>query len=341
MAESARSWPRRLIAVLRWCLAFGLIGWLVSSNREQFQRLWREPIHWEFLGTAVFVCTISILLTFCRWYLLVVAQRFPFTLKDALRLGFCGYLFNYVAPGAVGGDVVKAVLMAREQKERRTVAVATVLLDRVLGLLALFMVGAGASLCPAPPIEHQDLILTVLWSATVCGLVGLTATLHTPIVRLIPAKLLMKLPIVGAMIAHVIDAVLLYQTHRRTVWLTVLISIVAHLGMISSFYFCARAVAQPSEVPGYVTHLQLIPLAEIAGVVVPTPGGLGALEGAVQEAYRLSGKLTGVGLLAVVAYRVTTILIAGAGSIFYFASKRQIDQLMRETETDKAVSASH
>src|SRR5262249_13871104 len=71
-----------------------------------------------------------------RWYFLVRAQDLPFTLPDALRLGFIGFFFNTFMPGSVGGDVIKAAFVAREQS-RRTVAVATVIMDRAIALWAL------------------------------------------------------------------------------------------------------------------------------------------------------------------------------------------------------------
>src|SRR5262249_22238509 len=74
--------------------------------------------------------------TFVRWYVLVRAVELPFRLGDALRLGAVGFFFNTFLPGSVGGDLVKAVYLAREQS-RRTVAVATVLMDRVIALWAL------------------------------------------------------------------------------------------------------------------------------------------------------------------------------------------------------------
>src|SRR5262249_22201780 len=83
----------------------------------------------------------ALLLTFVRWFILVRAQGLPFTLPNALRLGMIGNYFNTFLPGSVGGDIIKATFIAREQ-DRRTVAVATVVLDRVVGLCGLLWVVA-------------------------------------------------------------------------------------------------------------------------------------------------------------------------------------------------------
>ena len=161
---------------LKWPVAAGLLGFLFYQHWGEFKELADRRLDWYYLGVAFVLCTTSILLTFARWYLLVWAQDFPFRFSDALRLGFIGYLFSYLGPGTAGGDIVKAVMIAREQESRRSIAAATVVLDRILGLLALFMVGAFASLFqPAALLEHKVLqtIVLVLWVGSLAGLIGM------------------------------------------------------------------------------------------------------------------------------------------------------------------------
>ena len=328
MSESRGSLLGQAFNWLRWPVALGLLIFLGWQNQDQFRQLLENPIRWEFLAAAFLVCFGAIILTFYRWYLLVWALEFPFTFRDALRLGFLGYLFNYVSPGAVGGDLVKAVLMVREQKERRAVAVATILLDRILGLLALLIVGACASQFVAQDIEQRNRILAFLWGGSLAGLTGLVVMLHPATPKSWWLRLLQRLPKIGMIVTDVATAISMYQSRRRVVALTLTLSVFGHFGIISSFYFCARAIAPVDDVPNYATHLLLIPLAEIVGVIVPTPGGIGALEGAVQTAYQLAGAAGGVGLLAAGAYRATTIFIAGIGGIYYASARQQIQRLM-------------
>jgi glycosyltransferase 2 family protein len=319
---------RLVLGVIKWVIALGIVGWLVYQNWDQFAQLRRRPIHWEFLVAAFVLCGSSIILTFFRWYLLVIALNFQFRFGDALRLGFLGCLFNYVSPGAVGGDVVKAVLMAREQKGRRSVAVATILLDRILGLIGLLIVGAGATLLVADHIEHRDKIVAVLWGGSIAGLAGVVVLLHPATPESWWMKLLIRIPKAGGIIADIADGISLYQQRRMVVALTVALSVVGHFGLISSFYCCARIVATADEIPSYVTQLLLFPLAEIIGVIVPLPGGVGALEAAVEKSYTVAGKSPEFGLLAVGAYRITQIVVAAIGSVYYLASRRQIQELL-------------
>src|SRR5213076_442328 len=75
-------------------------------------------------------------LTMVRWYLLVRALELKLTLRDAFRFGLIGIFFNTFLPGAGGGDIIKAAVLARGQT-RRTAAVATVIMDRLLALWGL------------------------------------------------------------------------------------------------------------------------------------------------------------------------------------------------------------
>lgn len=42
-------------------------------------------------------------------------------------------------PGAVGGDVIKAIYIAKEFPEHKTNGIASILLDRILGFLTLML----------------------------------------------------------------------------------------------------------------------------------------------------------------------------------------------------------
>ena len=137
----------------KYLLAIGLLTYVVWSNWSPTSKtgkplpglkaVWdahvlnRQPIHGDCLALAATLCLAAILLTFVRWYYLVRAQGLPFTMTNALRLGMVAFYFNIFLPGAVGGDIIKAAFIARGQS-RRTVAVATVILDRVIALWGLF-----------------------------------------------------------------------------------------------------------------------------------------------------------------------------------------------------------
>ena len=96
------------------------------------------------LGAAA-LCYGQIFVTGIRWHLLLISQGVRLKFKDTLALNMIGTLFNTVIPGAVGGDVMKGYYLSRRAPGRRTQALTTLLIDRVVGLLALLLVSILAA----------------------------------------------------------------------------------------------------------------------------------------------------------------------------------------------------
>lgn len=329
-ANESANW-RRHWTWAKWLLAAALLAFVLWRHRAGLSQITQQPLHWPSLATAFVLCGGAIVLTFLRWFVLVKSLGFAFTIRDALRLGFIGYLFNFVAPGSVGGDLVKAGLLAKEQPGRRTTAVATVLLDRILGMLALFLIGALAAWPQWDDIrERAELkaVVGLLAIGSAAGLVGLTLMLIPAVTRSRIWQSLARLPIVGHMITELVEGVRLYQTQPRVLFVALGISVIGHFGTISSFYFSAKAISGESFVPAYAQHLFFIPAAELAGIVPLTPGGVGLLEEAVNALYKLNGAADGTGILTCLAYRAVTLAIALIGAAYYLTSRREIDQAM-------------
>ena len=323
---------------LRWPVALGILAWMFYSNRDDLQRIAAAPKAWAYAGLALILIGGSTLVTFCRWYLLVRAQEFPFRLRDAMRYGFIGLISNYVAPGTVGGDLFKAVLLARDQSSRKAVAAATVLLDRILGLLALFMVGAMATLLPndVPHNPKLELATALLWIGTLAGLAGLTVLLVPATTRWGWVNRLPNLRFVGRILGELLHGVKLYQTKPKVVLAAMGLSLLGHAGLITGFYFCALWMRQP-WIPDLVSHFYFMPNAELFGVLVPTPGGVGALEEAISWFYvQLRPAMIplkqaeGAGAMAAIAFRVVTVAVAAVGGGYYITSRREISAAMEE-----------
>ena len=332
---------RRHWGWLKWCCALALLASLFYRHRAEISRLGDRAIRWEFAAVALLLCGGAVLLTFTRWYLLVWAQEFRFAYQDAIRLGFFGYILNFVGPGAVGGDLAKAYFLARQQTARRAVAVATVFLDRLLGLLALFLVGGGVWLLQSEP-TRGGLFLTfaIVFSLLgFVGIIGLFLLLHTALLRARWLQWFRTVRVVGRMFGELLDAVALYQSRPRVLWLAVAISIAGHFATLSSFYFSAIALSPTEAVPDYFAHLLFMPAAELAGMVPVVPGGLGVLEEATARLYGLAGVAKGNGFLTAAGFRVITIVIAVLGIGYYFSARQDVRAVQDVLQTQLKVES--
>jgi len=163
-----------LVPLLKFAIPVVIIVWLlVRVPEDQLQLLRQRPKDWPMLVTAFFVVLGAVCLTFVRWYFLVRALNIPFRMRDAFRLGFLGYLLNFVSAGAVGGDLFKAFFLAREQPDRTAEAVATVIVDRMIGLYALLLLTSGVILTTGIPSQTAEVTticrMTLAFSAAGAG----------------------------------------------------------------------------------------------------------------------------------------------------------------------------
>ena len=132
-------------------------------------------------------------------------------MRDALRIGFVGYLFNQ-APlgGIVGGDVVKAVMLAWENPGCRGKSAASVIMDRAIGLYVLFVVGSAGILLTGfywqSTASAIHVTCQVALAVTAAGAVVIGVILATPVLDARWVRAMTRLPKVGAAIDSLLSA---------------------------------------------------------------------------------------------------------------------------------------
>lgn len=169
-------------------LGLGLLAFILSrlNRQELLGLLSRERISYFLLATALYV--IGQAIASYRWKLLArmlgVAARY----LDFLLFSFIGAFTNLFVPGLIGGDAARAVYLGRRNHEMGK-AVASVLADRLIGLLALVWVSV---FCLAA-LSHGALPREVTLPTFALGGLSLLAFLALPLVtvlaRLMPSRL--------------------------------------------------------------------------------------------------------------------------------------------------------
>jgi glycosyltransferase 2 family protein len=291
-----------------------------------------EPIHYGYLGLAFLCFAAAIPITFMRWYVLVRAQDLPFTIGSAFRLGLIGLFYNTFLPGSVGGDVVKATSIALEQS-RRTVAVATVIMDRIIGLWGLCWLVAllGGAFWVSGVLEGtkdeapSKLVVgsaLAVVAASMLGWLLLGLLSEAAAVRL--ADRLERLPKVGGSAAEFWRAVWMYRRRQGSVFLALALSFIGFLGFVPSFYFGARALgdAAPNMIPTLTEHFLFVPIGLVVQAVVPLPGGVGAGEYGFGKLFSWFGCPEPNGVLASLVQRVVTWVISLLGYLVVVAMAR-------------------
>jgi len=245
--------------------------------------------HWLWLVAAVLAYVLSPLFGAWRWRMLLRIQEIHLTFRESWRLTYIGFFFNTCMPGITGGDIIKAY-HASKYTERKTEAVATVFLDRVLGMLGMGLlcicvlathwrdpaVADGRWTIPGVlELSIRDIILAFLGFAAAGAMIVYSRRVRR---WLFVEKLLARLPF-QKLIKRLDAAVFIYRHHRRVVLFAILQSWCAHAVSIASVYFCARALGLD---PKPVYFFIYMPLVWIISAFVPSVGGLGPMEGLSQ-----------------------------------------------------------
>jgi uncharacterized protein (TIRG00374 family) len=105
------------------------------------QDLWHTLclIHLSALLVSVLLIGLTILAGVVRWRIVLEAQGLHLPLNRATKISFVAQFFNSFLLGSTGGDLIKAYYAARETHHKKTEAVTTVFVDRLVGLWSMLL----------------------------------------------------------------------------------------------------------------------------------------------------------------------------------------------------------
>jgi uncharacterized protein (TIRG00374 family) len=339
MTDTKHSHARRMaMMVLKVALAIAILAYLVIRARGAFSELSAQTIEWRFLALGLLCTLATATFSFIRWHVLIRALGITVRLIDTLRLGALGFALNFVSPGSIGGDFFKAVFLAHGQPGKRTEAVATVVADRVIGLLTMLVIATigilSTGLVNAESTPLRLLCRSILAFAAI-GWIGFGLLLlpQGRFGRWVIARA-ERLPGVGSTFARLLGTIDVYRGEKPMLGAAFCVSVFMALGFVTSFYMVARAL--PIVRPPWVQHLVIVPVAGLVGAIPMVPGGVGTMEYAVEEMYQampgIGAVKEGTGTLVGLGRRVNDIAVALVGLLFYLGHRREVREVYKEAE---------
>ncbi|MFN3189511.1 MAG: lysylphosphatidylglycerol synthase transmembrane domain-containing protein [Aureliella sp.] len=322
--HEATTLQRLALNALKVLIPIGIFSYLLwSVAPEDYRAFLNEDKRWGLIALAQVLAICAILISFFRWYVLVRAFDIAFTYREALRLGFLGYLLNFVSFGSVGGDLFKAILVAKDKPDRRPEAIASVLFDRALGLLGLLLLAwlclsLAATETLAPTLVAIRNAAGIIAALSIAGL--MVAIFAGAWFDRIVGQV-QKLRVVGEPIARMALAVRLLRKRPQVLLLLGTCSIGVHALLATTVFVISKGVYE--DHPTLAEHMMVVPPAMAAGTLPLAPGGIGYQEGALAGLFRLLPDLPGrfSGILVATIYRLITLTIAGIGLVIYFFSR--------------------
>jgi uncharacterized protein (TIRG00374 family) len=234
---------RVITTAIQISVSLALIAWIFHDEHKRAQivtALHTANLGWFLPALAAF--GLVLVLQTQRWQLLLRAIGIRFAWLRTWQLVMVGMFFNFVLPGSTGGDVVKIFYAMRETESEKAAAFLSIVLDRVMGLLALALVSAVVVLWKfqalmSTPIAQGLLAAIALilgGSVAVTVVAAVVAALHLE--NRLPARMPLRRGILDLAVAT-----RLYAKSPGALLGAFGLSVLVHLIIFATFYFSARA----------------------------------------------------------------------------------------------------
>jgi uncharacterized protein (TIRG00374 family) len=228
-----------------------------------------------------------------RWHIVLHGVGSSIRFGRLVELYLVGSFFNAFLPSGLGGDVVRAAEAAQDVDS--SIAASTVVIDRLTGLLALFLMAlAVLPFRPAGfPVQLAWIVGAICVLGLAVGIVALDGRILHAIVRRLPPALRSAGDGFLDRFARTIDG-----CRRTALSGALLVSVLFNAIQIG--WWVATGLALGLDVP-ISYYLLIVPLMSLA-LLVPSIGGLGVRE-------NLSPALfSGAGLMAEQAVALTLLV---------------------------------
>lgn len=309
---------------LKLLVAGGLIYWLVTSGKLDFRLLTQLRSY----PLQVIIATVLVVLNFwlisVRWRKILKARsEIHLPLTGLIKVTWIGQFFSSVLPGSVSGDLVKMLYVRNLYPDfSKKFVLASILIDRVMGLSGLILLVGASSLFFSSHIlgnsPAMKPLLTMNYALSLGVLMALVLffffhgfvrkffkTLETLFMPLFWAKIVMLWDDLTAIRGKMIKAVLI----------SIIIQFIGVLTFWSLIYPFVEGRMD------FTQALAFIPIGLMTLALPVAPSGLGVGHVIFQKLFQFSGIDNGASLFNL--YFFVTLSVNLLGVIPYLLNKKK------------------
>jgi glycosyltransferase 2 family protein len=257
-----------------------------------------------------------------RWRMLaaIVSIRAPFS--EFFAYYFVGAFTNLFVPGLVGGDVARALYLGRKH-DRLGQAAASAIADRLIGIMALFWLGAAGASWAA---RDGTLPATVTTPVILIGLASFVVYLAGPLIagleQLMPHRL-----------ARLAGLMTPFMRRPTALIPAIILSLLLQFEIVLGQYVMSLGLGL--SIP-FSLFLLCVPIANAFASIPITIGGLGLREGAYVKLFGMAG-VASTNAVALGLLSFSMAVIGGlAGAIPFITTPIPPLRAPKATETPSA-----
>lgn len=327
---------KHLTTVLKFVFVGGLLYFLVRKGFISVEATARAFTRLDKVLPAIALLFFTTFLGIVRWQWLLKAQDIHLSFGRTVQLAMVGLFFNIALPGAVSGDFIKAFYIAREVHGQRARAFSSIFFDRIAGLSALLILGAGALLFGRDQIAGSGFFPAVRVILILPGVaflafytyLFLVSETNDPLLKFL-RKMESKVARFGSL-TRIYEGVRHYHRYRLTVLMVVLTSILIHFCVCLASGLFLEALGETANPP--IAVFIAVPIGLLATAIPIAPAGVGTGHAAFSWLLHFAGTERGADVFSLFA--LTQFFIGAVGGLVYlrFRAHEPKPEISAETE---------
>ena len=309
---------KKLLTAARVVIGVGLVVFLfwALDIREIINNI--RGIDGRYLFYAAIPYLLFIVLSAWRWQVLLDFKKFGIQFKDTLKVYFISLFFNNLLPTTVGGDMMR---VAYTMKERRADALATVLVDRILGFVGLFIFALFAVLYLLVQRNETEFLPFMVIGLSVVIVITYVFFSERAYSFISPAIRKMKVLRIGERINRLHEAGTEFGGAWGLIGLCVAHSIIIQATLAIAPFFVLLGMGH-SEV-GLVSFFIYVPIINVISMIPVSLNGLGVRENSYVILFSRVGLDGEVSLAVSLVSFFIIFLFSLIGGLFFVFQKRR------------------
>ncbi|MBF6560859.1 MAG: flippase-like domain-containing protein [Candidatus Binataceae bacterium] len=228
----------------------------------------------DYFAAAIALYLAGQVMSSWRWQLLARLNAIGGRWREYLAYYFVGVFTNLFVPGLIGGDAARALYLGRRHN-RIAAAIASVVADRLVGLLALFWFAAVAVLT----LGAVALPPAIVRPTVIAGVAALAGWLMAPIgARLVPR--------LSVRVAGFADPILPYLRRPLATIPAIILSLILQASLAGCQYLLALGLGLKLPLAAFML---CVPIANVFASLPLTLNGLGVREAAYLVLFGYAG----------------------------------------------------
>jgi len=315
---------KSFLLISKICISIALLFFLTHTAQikfELFACIFRQPF---FLISIICLFLLMIVLGAWRWHTLNSAQEIHLGFFNTIIPTYLGAAFNTLLPGAVSGDFVRLYYLIKKIPEKKSIALFTILVDRIMGFIGIFIIMCFIAISHIQVFSQQHELFYLL---LICAIFCISMLLALAAFVMLPQRMGLTIWLAERFrhknwvraIVSFLETVRLYRINKIVITKCLLISVLIQILIVCVILMIAKIMALPPI--SFSDYAIALGITQIVSLIPITPGGVGVGEMVFANVLLLLNPTISAAFATIfLAYRLISILTYLPGIICYIPS---------------------